>query len=138
MAGEMSDSFGAYLGKWLTPIMRPAGLGYWQIVVALISGIAAKEVVVSSMSVLYGISNISSDAGMASLSALLGTQGFTAVNAYALMIFCLLYVPCIASIAVIRKETGSLKWTAGTVLLQLGIAWVCATLFFQVASLFLG
>ena len=138
MAGEMSDSFGAYLGKWLTPIMRPAGLGYWQIVVALISGIAAKEVVVSSMSVLYGISNISSDAGMASLSALLGTQGFTAVNAYALMIFCLLYVPCIASIAVIRKETGSLKWTAGTVLLQLGIAWVCATLFFQVASLFVG
>lgn len=138
MTGEMSESFGAFLGKWIAPAMRPAGLGYWQIVVALISGIAAKEVVVSSMSVLYGVGNISSAAGMASLASLLGSQGFTAVNAYALMIFCLLYIPCAATIAVIRKETGSFKWTIGTVLLQLGIAWVFSTLFFQATSLFVG
>ena len=86
----------------------------------------------------YGISNISSAEGMASLSALLGAQGFTAVNAYALMIFCLLYIPCAATIAVIRRETGSLKWTLGSILLQLGIAWICATLFFQAATLIAG
>jgi len=62
-----SDSFGAKLGKLLVPIFKPAGLGYWQIIVALISGLAAKEVVVSSMSVLYGIDEISSGFGMESL-----------------------------------------------------------------------
>ncbi len=81
---------------------RPLGLGYWQIVVALISGIAAKEVVVSSCSVLFGVSNITGGEGMGQLAALLGTMGFGAANAYALMVFCLLYVPCTATIATIN------------------------------------
>lgn len=136
MVTDMADSFGAYLGKLLVPVMKPAGLGFWQIVLALISGIAAKEVVVSSLSVLYGITNVSSQAGMSSLVALLGAQGFTSINAYAMMLFCLLYVPCIATIAMIRQEIGSRKWTILSVCIQLGTAWLVAVLFFQTASLF--
>lgn len=134
---DMSQSFGAIAGRALVPVMSFAGLGFWQIVVALISGIAAKEVVVSSMSVLYAVNNISSDAGMAELSALLSSSGFTAVNAYSMMIFCLLYIPCIAAMATIRRETGSVKWTLGTAAMQLGAAWACSTVFFQLARLIL-
>ncbi|MDE6762016.1 MAG: ferrous iron transport protein B [Lachnospiraceae bacterium] len=137
MVEDMADSFGAYIGKLLVPIMKPTGLGYWQIVLALISGIAAKEVVVSSLSVLYGITNVSSAAGMASLVELLGTQGFTGVNAYSMMLFSLLYVPCIATIAMVRQETKSRKWTMISVCIQLGTAWLVSALFYQIALLFI-
>ncbi len=133
---DMSLSFAAYVGRWLVPIMSTAGLGYWQIVVALISGIAAKEVVVSSMSVLYGIGNIASVQGMSALAGILSTSGFTAVNAYSMMIFTLLYVPCAATIATIHRETRSLKWTLGAVCIQLGTAWICSTAFYLAASIF--
>ncbi len=133
---DMADSFGGFIGKGLAYLLKPAGLGYWQIAVALISGIAAKEVVVSSMGVLFGISNIASGAGMTQLGGILSGMGFTAVNAYSLMLFVLLYVPCAATIVTIRKETGSRKWTAATVCLQLVTAWVVSTVFFQIASIF--
>ncbi len=135
MVSDMGSSFGAYIGKAICFILKPAGLGYWQIVVALISGIAAKEVVVSSMSVLFGVTNIAAQGGMAQLSGILGSMGFGPVNAYSMMLFCLLYIPCAATIATIRKETQSFKWTAVTVALQLGVAWGVSTLFYQVASL---
>ena len=131
---DMSQSFAALAGKLLVPVMTPAGLGYWQIVVALISGIAAKEVVVSSMAVLYGISNISSPYGMQALGELLKTGGFTALNAYSMMLFCLLYVPCIATIATIRRETGSRLQTFTAIALQLGLAWAISVLFFQIGG----
>ena len=135
MVSDMSESFAAMAGRVLAPLLKPNGLGQWQLVVALISGIAAKEVVVSSMSVLYGISNIASDAGMASLSGVLAQSGFTALNAYAMMLFCLLYIPCIATIATIRRETESWKWTAAAVGLQLGVAWAVSAVFYQIGSL---
>ncbi|MFR4441419.1 MAG: nucleoside recognition domain-containing protein, partial [Hungatella sp.] len=106
--------------------------------VALISGLSAKEVVVSSFSVLYGVSNINSQAGMATLSQALALQGFGAVNAYALMIFCLLYSPCMAAVATIRRETVSRRWTFGMVCFQIGIAWLMAVLVYQLGSLFFG
>lgn len=133
---DMAQSFGAQIGKLLVPIMRPAGLGYWQIIVALISGIAAKEVVVSGMTVLYGIGNISSAEGMAALSGILAQSGFTAVNAYSMMLFCLLYVPCIAALATIKRELGSAKLTLLTIIMQLGIAWTVSTLFYQIGGWF--
>lgn len=132
---DMSQSFAAALGRGLVPVMSTAGLGYWQIVVALISGIAAKEVVVSSMSVLYGISNIASAEGMSSLVEVLTASGFGAINAYSMMIFCLLYVPCVATIATIRRETGSLRWTLLAVCIQLGTAWLVSSLFYTIASM---
>lgn len=132
---DVSESFAAIIGRVLVPVLRPAGLGDWRIAVALISGLSAKEVVVSSFSVLFGISNVNSAAGMKELLGSLGSFGFGGVNAYALMIFCLLYSPCIAAVATIKKETGSIKWTIGMVLFQLAVAWAAAVLVFQVGSL---
>ena len=134
---DITESFGAVIGKAIVPFFKPLGLGYWQIVVALISGIAAKEVVVSSCSVLFGIQNITTSHGMDSFVAALGAMGFGAANAYALMVFCLLYVPCTATIATIRREVGSTKTTAGIVLFQLAAAWVVSFIAFHVAGAFL-
>ncbi len=136
MTEQVSESFGASIGKILEPVLRPAGLGMWQIAVALISGISAKEVVVSSFSVLFGIGNINSAAGMADLSAMLGAAGFTGLNAYALMIFCLLYTPCAATIATIKKETHSWRWTLGMIAFQLVFAWLAAVLVYQIGRIF--
>lgn len=129
---DMSESFAANIGKILVPVFRPIGLGYWQIVVALISGIAAKEIVVASCGVLYGIGNVNSAQGMGDMVALLAATGFGAVNAYALMVFCLLYVPCAATIATIRKETESRKYTCFAVTFQLIVAWVMAFIVYHI------
>lgn len=131
---DVADSFAAMIGRHISFLLIPAGLGSWQVVVALISGISAKEVVVSSFSVLYGIGNINSAGGMAQLGAALGETGFGAVNAYALMIFCLLYTPCAATIATIKKETHSWRWTGMMIAFQLLAAWTAAVLVFQIGS----
>jgi ferrous iron transport protein B len=136
MVTDMSESFGAIFGKAIAPALRPAGLGMWQVVVALIAGIAAKEVVVSSFGILFGISNISSAEGMAGLSQLLSEIGFGAPNAYALMVFCLLYIPCAATIGVVQREMKSWKWTLFTVSFQLAVAMLLSTLVYQIGSLF--
>lgn len=133
---DISNSFGSMIGKWIVPVFQPIGLGYWQIVVALIAGISAKEVVVSSCSVLFGVSNITTTEGMASLTALLGGLGFGALNAYALMTFSLLYIPCVATLATIRRESGSWKWTGMAALFQLVLAWGVTFLVYQIGGLF--
>lgn len=120
---EMVDSFGAVLGHWLVPFFEPIGLGYWQIAVALIAGISAKEVVVSSCAVLFGIPNITSEAGMNTLVGILGTAGFGQLNAFCLMIFCLLYIPCAAAMATIKREARSWKWMCFSAVFQLAVAW---------------
>lgn len=133
------DSFGAMLGKWLEPVMRPAGLGLWQIIVSLIAGISAKEVVVSSFSVLFGVGNVNSAAGMDTIIYNLQQidPSFGALNAYCMMIFCLLYVPCAAAVGTIRKESGSARFTAKLAFFQILFAWCMSSLVFQIGSLFL-
>ena len=133
---DMADTFGSILGKWIVPFFAPIGLGYWQIVVALIAGISAKEVVVSSCAVLFGISSVTSDAGMAALSGSLGALGFGALNAYALMTFSLLYVPCAATLATIKKETGSWGWTGLVALFQIVVAWLVTFAVYHIGLLF--
>ena len=135
MVDEVSDSFGAMLGRWMEPILAPAGLGMWQVGVALISGISAKEIVVTSFCVLFGINNINSATGMALLTGQLAEVGFGPLNAYCMMVFCLLYVPCAATIGTIKKETGSMAFTLKTIGFQLALAWLMAALVFQVGSL---
>lgn len=137
MTEDMSESFAAILGHWFEPLLAPVGLGYWQIVVALISGVAAKEVVVSSSSVLFGIANISSPAGVSAFGGALTAMGFGPLNAYVLMVFCLLYIPCAATIATIKKETNSWKWMIFSILFQLGVAWGVSFLIYQIGSLFI-
>ncbi len=135
---DMGNTFGSLLGKWLTPFFAPVGLGYWQIVVALIAGISAKEVVVSSCAVLFSVGNVNSAAGMASLSAILGGIGFGPANALALMSFSLLYIPCAATLATIRKETGSWRWMLGAAAFQVAVAWTVSFLVYHGALALLG
>ncbi len=139
MVTDPSESFGAMVGKWLEPVMDPAGLGMWQIIVSLIAGISAKEVVVSSFSVLFGIGSTQASASIDTVIANLKSidPSFGPLNAYCMMLFVLLYVPCAAAMATIRKESGDTKFTLKLVLFQIGLAWFAATLVFQIGSLFL-
>lgn len=132
---EMSGSFGSILGHVLVPFFAPLGLGFWQIAVALIAGVSAKEVVVSSCAVLFGVPNINSGEGMNTLVGILGTVGFGQLNAFCLMVFCLLYIPCMATLATIKKESGSWKWTGFTALFQLAVAWVVTFGVYQIGSI---
>lgn len=134
---DMANSFGAMIGELLAPLLIPVGLGYWQIVVALIAGISAKEIVVSSFAVLFGIQNVNSAIGMNTLVGYLGVAGFGPLNAYCMMLFCLLYIPCMATLATIKRETGSWKWTGLTALFQVCTAWVVSFAVYQIGSLFL-
>lgn len=134
LVSDMSQSFGASFGKFLVPLLAPAGLGLWQIAVMLISGLAAKEVVASSFMVLFQVSSSSN----ANILEMLSGMGFTSLNAYCLLVFCLLYTPCLATVMTIRKETGSTRWTLGLVAFQMVFAWAVTVIIFQASSLLLG
>lgn len=134
-AADTSNSFGAVIGKWLVPVFAPIGLGFWQIVVALIAGISAKEVVVSSCAVLFGIVNAGSDAGMQAFSSALSGIGFGTLNAFCLMVFCLLYIPCAAALATIRKESNSWAWMGFTAVFQLAVAWIVTFIVYRIGLL---
>ena len=132
---QMGQSFAALLGKALAPLLAPAGLGFWPIAVALIAGISAKEVVVSSTAVLFGAAAVNSPEGMAAVAAGLSSLGFGPLNAYCMMTFCLLYVPCAATIAVIRRETGSWRQTGFSIGFQVAVAYFVSFLIYQLRSL---
>lgn len=125
---DMVESFGASIGRFIAPIFTPLGFGNWQAALSLISGIMGKEIVVSSMAVIYGISESGFE------TALL-TSGFTYVSAYAFMVFSLLYTPCVATIGIIKKETNSWKWTIFSFIYQLVIAWFVAMIVYQLGML---
>ncbi|MGI6254617.1 MAG: ferrous iron transport protein B [Acutalibacter sp.] len=132
---DISVSFGSMIGRFIVPFFSPIGLGFWQIVVALIAGISAKEVVVSSTAVLFGVSSITSAEGMSSLMGSLSAIGFGALNAYCLMVFCLLYVPCAATLATIKKETGSWARVGLTAVFQIAVAWVVTFVLYHIGLL---
>ncbi len=133
---DMGNTFGSMIGRFIVPFFSPIGLGFWQIVVALIAGISAKEVVVSSTAVLFGVTSITSTEGMASLMSALSAIGFGPLNAYCLMTFSLLYVPCAATLATIKKETGSWKWVGLTAVFQIAVAWVITFAVYHIGLLF--
>ncbi len=133
-SSDMSASFGAMIGKWMTPVFAPIGLGFWQITVALLAGISAKEVVVSSMAVLFNIVNANSSTGMKEFSIVLQEIGFGSRNAFCLMVFCLLYIPCAAALATIQKESQSWRWMCFVAIFQLVIAWFVTFLIYQVSG----
>ena len=132
---EISGSFGAVFGKYLVPFLTPVGLGWWQAGVALIAGLSAKEVVVASFAVLFGISNLSSAEGMNQLMPMLNNIGFGAVNAYALMTFCLLYPPCIAALATIKRESQSWGRLGLVIAFQVGAAWLITFAVYRIGLL---
>lgn len=121
MVSDSQNSILALVAGVLAPIFLPVGFGDWRIVTALISGFMAKESVVSSLTVLFGSS--------AALQSALTIQG-----AAALLVFCLLYTPCVAAIASVKRELGG-KWAAAMVFGQCLIAWVVAFVVYQIAGL---
>lgn len=121
MVSDSQNSILALVAGVLAPIFLPVGFGDWRIVTALISGFMAKESVVSSLTVLFGSS-----------AALQGT--LTVAGAAALLVFCLLYTPCVAAIASVKRELGG-KWAASMVFGQCLIAWVVAFVVYQIAGL---
>ena len=137
MSDSPAESFGAIIGSFMVPVLKPIGLGMWQIGVALLSGISAKEVVVSSFAVLFGTANTSSKSGMQVVMDNLqsGIPGFGPWNALSLMVFCLLYVPCVATIVTIRRESRSLAFTLRLLAFQMLVAYSSAFLVFQLGQL---
>ena len=130
---EPADSFAAMAAKFIAPALKPCGLDMWEIVVALFAGVSAKEVVVTSFTVLF--SNALEGASLLeSIKAVY--PAFTGANALALMVFCLLYTPCLATIATIRKESESLKFTAFSMIFQIAVAFGASTLVYNIARLF--
>ena len=132
---DMGNTFGSMIGRCIVPFFTPIGLGFWQIAVALIAGISAKEVVVSSCAVLFAVPNINSGSGMDVLTGILERMGFGPLNALCLMIFSLLYIPCAASLATIRKEAASTKWMLFSAVFQLAVAWIVTFAVYQIGSL---
>ncbi len=130
---EPADSFAAMAAKFIAPALKPCGLDMWEIVVALFAGVSAKEVVVTSFTVLF--SNALEGANLLeSIKAVY--PAFTGANALALMVFCLLYTPCLATIATIRKESESLKFTAFSMIFQIVVAFGASALVYNIARLF--
>ncbi len=126
---EMADSLLAGLGRILAPLLSLNGFGSWQASVALLTGIAAKEVVVATMGVVYGVGELAQGASTQMGEIL--SQHFSALSAYAFMVFVLLYTPCLAVVAVMRKEFNSWKWTAFAVFYQLAVAWAVSAVIYQ-------
>ena len=132
MAADTADSILALAGGWIAPIFAPMGFGVWQAAVALLTGLIAKEAVVSSMSLFYGFSLTDYAAAGAAMSST-----FTPAAALAFLVFCALYTPCVAAIATIRREMGSRSWTALALVWQLGIAWLASFGTYQLAAMVL-
>ncbi|NKI24077.1 ferrous iron transport protein B [Paenibacillus dendritiformis] len=116
---EMDDSFLAMIGGFLAPLLAPLGFGTWQTGAALLTGFLAKEIVVSTMNIIYH----APDAAM--LQAQI-SQAFTPLSAYTFCVFLLLYVPCLATVGILRKETASWRWTWFSIGYSLVLAYAVA------------
>jgi len=138
---EHSRSFMGKIGKLIEPVMKPLGFD-WHLSVSILSGLAAKEVVVSTLGVIFQADN---DTGGKSLVEKIQTQKdskgktvFTPLIAFSFMLFILTYFPCVGVVSAIRRESGSWKWAAFTVFYTTGIAWLLSFTVFQIGRLFVG
>ena len=134
MVDNAGDSLLGTIGGAIAPLLAPLGFGTWQAAVALLTGLVAKEMVVSSMTRFYGFSITAS--GSVGAAALAGTVQ-TPAAAYAFLVFVLLYVPCVAAVATIHKEMASLRWTLASIGWQLCAAYLGSFVAYHLCSLFL-
>lgn len=124
----MDDSLLAAIGGLIAPLLSPLGFGAWQAGAALITGFLAKEVVVSTMNIIYHVHEASG------LKKVIAAQ-FTPLSAFSFMVFVLLYTPCLATVAAIRKETGSWKWTLLSIGISLTVAYMISLLVYQAGKI---
>lgn len=137
MTQHQENSLIGQIGKFIEPVMRPLGFD-WKISVSLLSGMAAKEIVVSTLGVLYA----GNDDNQTSLQERLkaetypdGSPVFTPLVVIGFLLFVLIYFPCIATIAAIKEESGSWKWAAFSIFYSTGLAWMVALLVHQIGLL---
>ena len=129
VVADSSNSLLALVGRWIAPVFAPLGFSDWRVSTALITGFTAKEAVVSTLSVLTGTAT-------SNLSAVLSDM-FSGVSVVSFLVFTLLYTPCVAAIAAVKREMGSGLKAALVVVLQCLVAWVVALLVYQVGGLLL-
>lgn len=122
------ESMLAVIGKAIAPIFAPLGFGEWQSSVSVLSGLIARESIVSTLGILYG-------SGEGGVSAVI-SQVFTPAQAYSFMSFTLLFIPCVAAVSSIRREMNSRKWTAITLGCQALTAWIVTFIVYHIALLF--
>ena len=130
------DSYAGQMGEAISPIFKPLGFGNWQSSVALTFGFVAKEVIVGTFGTLYGVEDIENNTEITSLTESLQND-FTPLSAYSFMVFVLLYIPCMAVLAVVKKETNSWKWPIFMIFYTTGIAWIFSFFVYQ-GGLFFG
>jgi ferrous iron transport protein B len=123
----VEESFAAILGQFFKPVFLPLGFS-WQIVTGLIFGFLAKEAVIQSLAIVYSVGGVALETALIS--------SITPLIAIALMIFVLLYVPCLATVGAIKRETGSLKWTGFSIVYQLILAYIVALLVIIIGGAF--
>ncbi len=130
------DTYLETIGKTISPVMEPIGF-HWRATVAVIAGIPAKEVVVSTLGVLYANNEEASDSDLRSQLSGGDTPDFTPASALSFMVFVLLFCPCIATLLAIRRETGSAKFMVFTIVYNTLMAWLCAFAVYHIALIFL-
>lgn len=137
---QQRESYMGRVGVFCEPVMRPLGLE-WKANVALMSGVAAKELIVSTLGVLYSESDENAaqtlPQKLTAIDPQTGRPDFTSASALAFMIFVLVYFPCIASLAAIKSQSGSWKWALASLTYSTVLAWVLAFAVYQVSNLFM-
>ncbi len=125
---DSSDSILAAIGQVIAPFFAPLGFGDWRAATALVTGLMAKETVVSTLAVLMNV-------GEPSMLVPVLSQLFTPLAAVSFLVFTLLYMPCVAAMAAVRRELGSVRGAVAAMAFQTGVAWVVAFLVYQVGML---
>lgn len=137
---QQSNSYLGRIGQAMTPLVEPLGFN-WKVTTSLLSGTAAKELVVSTLGVLYSENDsdetLTLSQRISQPNPATGTPDFTPLVALTFMVFVLLYFPCIASVVAVIKESGSWKWGAFTVIYNTCVAWIVAFIVYQIGSLFI-
>ena len=141
MVDDMSESFLATLGGWMSTLFVFHGFGDWEAGSAVLTGIMAKEAVISTMGILYGLPDLSPDTETVEAVGIVAGSGFqaafTAMSALAFMVFSQLYTPCMTALGTIKKEAGGWKWFFVSAVGNFVIAWIISLIVYQV-GIFLG
>ncbi|MCK5357841.1 MAG: ferrous iron transport protein B, partial [Elusimicrobiales bacterium] len=133
---QLEYSYAGRMGKFIEPIIRPIGFD-WRIGISLVAGLAAKEVVVATMGTIYSLGG-EEDEGSSDLAASLrNDKKYDMATALSLMIFVLLYIPCLAATVVFHKEAGAWKWTGIYIAYSMTVAWVLSFAVYNISKLFL-
>lgn len=140
---QTENSYMAKIGKTIEPVMKPCGFD-WKQSVSLLSGVFAKEVVASTMTVVYATSSeeaeqledFEAEENESRISQLV-SENMTPLSAASMLLFILLYMPCLSTIVAIKNESGKWKWAFFTMAYTIGLAWIASTLLFQIGTLLL-